>query len=232
MIIIWFVAKSLAEYLELMRQGKLGKPERPKECKCGETNCFWAHGSYWRWVEAYAESEEIEIQRFKCCYCGGTVSVKPCFVVPGRRYAMEVIAGGIEGYATTTTTYRNEVTKLGMGPSPSQLFWWVACLLSKIQELTFDVQARCISDSIPEEALKKAETAECPNSWKAQLPGKDQQLHGLAKLVALGKALFKADASATVLRELGMHFLNDVEEMQQIFTNKVTCKTTPQRTKP
>lgn len=232
MIIIWFVAKSLAEYLELMRQGNLGKPERPKECKCGERNCFWAHGSYWRWVEAYAERRKIPIQRFKSRCCGYTASALPCFVVPGRRYAMEVISGGIEGYATTATTYRNEVAKLGMGPSPSQLFGWVACLLNRIQELTFDVQARCISDSIPEEALKKAETTKCPNSEKAQLPGKDQQLHGLAKLVAIGKVLFKGDASATVLRKLGMHFLNDVEEMQQIFTKKVICKTTPQRTKP
>src|ERR1700677_2277343 len=99
MSIIWFVAKSLAEYLKLMDEGKLGQPERPKECKCGERNCFWAHGSYWRWVEAFAESEEIEIHRFKCRFCGGTVSVCPCFVVPGCRYAMEVIARGVEGYA-------------------------------------------------------------------------------------------------------------------------------------
>lgn len=232
MIIFWFTAKSLAEYLKLKDEGKLGKPERPKNCNCGKSNCFWVHGFYERWVEAYAESKKIEIHRFKCSFCGGAVSVLPCFVVPQCRYAMEVIAGGIEGYATTETSYRKEVTKLGMKPSPSQLFRWVACLLNKTEELILDVQARCISDSIPEEELEKAEIAKCPNSYEAQLPGKDQQLHGLAKLVAFGKVLFKVDASVTVLRELGMFFLKDVQEMQQIFKREVVNKKTPQRMKP
>jgi hypothetical protein len=231
MIIFWFCVKSLAEYLELMRLGKLGKPERPNKCKCGKKNCFWAHGSYWRWVEAYTESAEIKIQRFKCCFCGGTISIFPCFVVPGRRYAMEVIAGGIEGYATTATTYRNEATKLGMGPSPSQLFQWAASFLKK-QQLILDVQARCISNSIPEDELEQAETAECPNSWKAQIPGKSEQLHGLAKLVAFCKALFRNIAPTAALKELGIQFLNDVEELQQIFTSQIIFMPTPQRVKP
>lgn len=233
MIIFWFCAKSFAEYLKLMQQGKLGKAERPKECKCGRKNCFWAHGSYWRWVEAFTESAEIEIHRFKCNFCGGTISVFPCFVIPGRRYAMEVIAAGIEGYATTATTYRDEATKLGMGPSPSQLFQWVAFFLdNKTQQLILDVQARCISNSIPEDKLEKAETAQCPNSWKAQIAGKDEQLHGLAKLVVFCRVLFRNNTLTTVLKELGMQFLNDVEEMQQIFKNQVIFLPTPQRVNP
>lgn len=232
MTIFWFIAKSLAEYLKLMKEGTLGKPERPKECKCGERNCFWVHGVYWRWVEAYAESEELEIHRFKCRYCGGTVSVYPCFVVPGCRYAMEIIASGVEGYATKKTSYRREVVKVGMGPSPSQLFRWVKFLLNQVQTLTFDVQARCISDSIPEEGLEKAEAAECPNAWKAQIPGKGKQLHGLARLVAFSKVLFNPGEKVPVLKELGMHFLEDVNEMQQMFKNKGISKTTPQSVKP
>jgi hypothetical protein len=232
MIIFWFYAKCLAEYLELMRQGKVGKAERPKECKCGGKNRFWAHGSYWRWVEAYAEYAEIEIKRFKCCFCGGTVSVFPCFVVPGCRYAMEVIAAGIEGYATTATSYRNEVTKLGMGPSPSQLFRWVASFLDKAPQLILDVQGRCISNSIPEDELEQAETAECPNSWKAQTSKKSAQLHWLAKLVAFCRVLFRKNIPTAILQELGIQFLQDVEEMQQIFKNKVNYMQTPQRVKP
>lgn len=232
MIIFWFCAKCLTEYLELMQQGKLGKAERPKECKCGKKDCFWVHGSYWRWVEAYTESAEIEIQRFKCCFCGGTVSVFPCFVVPGHRYAMEVIAAGVERYATTATTYRDEVTKLGMGPSPSQLFKWVAFFLDKAPQLILDVQGRCISNSIPEDELEQAETAECPNSWKAQVPGKDERLHWLAKLVAFCRVLFRKNIPTTILKELGIQFLDDVEEMQQIFKNQVIFLPTPQRVKP
>jgi hypothetical protein len=232
MSIIWFVAKSLAEYLKLMEEGKLGKPGRPKECKCGERDCFWVHGSYRRWVEAFAERAEIEIYRLKCRFCGKTFSIMPCFVVPRCRYAMEVIAGGVEGYVTTKTSYRQEVVKLGIGPSPAQLFQWVKGLLGQAQVLTFDVQARCISWSIPEERLEKAEAAECPNSWKAQIPGKGKQLDGLAKLVAFSKVLFKAGEKVPVLKELGVQFLEDVNEMQQIFKSKGISKTTPQSVKP
>jgi hypothetical protein len=231
MIIFWFCVKSLAEYLELMRQGKLGEVERPKKCQCGKTNCFWVHGSYWRWVEAFAEKEEIEIHRFKCSICGKTVSIFPCFVVPGCRYAMEVIAGGIEGYATKATSYRNEA-KLAIGPSPSQLFKWVAFFLNRAPQLILDVQGRCIYNSIPEDELEQAEIADCPNAWKAQIPGKGEQLHGLAKLVAFCMVLFRKNASTTVLKELGIRFLQDVEEMQRIFTRKINFMSTPQTVKP
>jgi hypothetical protein len=145
---------------------------------------------------------------------------------------MEVIAGGIEGYATTATTYRDEVTKLGMGPSPSQLFKWVASFLDKAPQLILDVQGRCISNSIPEDELEQAETAECPNSCKAQIPEKNEQLHWLAKLVAFCRVLFKKSAPTTILRELGIQFLDDVEEMQQIFKNQIIFMPTPQRVKP
>jgi hypothetical protein len=234
MIIFWFCVKSLAEYLELMRQGKLGEVERPKKCNCGKANSFWVHGSYLRWVEAFADKAKIKITRFKCKVCGNTVSVFPCFVIPGYRYAMEVVADGIEGYATTATTYRNEATKLGIGPSPSQLFKWVAFFLKKTGQLLLDVQERCVSNSIfiPEDELEQAEIAKCPNAWKAQLPGKDEQLHGLAKLVAFCMVLLKQSAPVKVLQQLGRQFLQDVEEMKQIFTSQIIFLSTPHTVKP
>jgi hypothetical protein len=94
------------------------------------------------------------------------------------------------------------------------------------------IQGRCISNSIPEDELEQAETAKCPNSWKAQLPGKDGQLNGLAKLVAFCMVLFRNIAPTTALKELGIQFLNDVEELQQIFTSQIIFMPTPQRVKP
>jgi hypothetical protein len=81
MIIFFFAAESLAKFLELMKQGLLDW-KRPERCRCGEKDCFWVHGSYWRIVEEYELSEKIEIKRYKCQWCGVTVSLLPCFVIP------------------------------------------------------------------------------------------------------------------------------------------------------
>lgn len=233
MIIFWSVAESLAGYMKLMECGKLGTPERPRRChKCGGRDCFWAHGRYWRTVEEGGQSEELEIARFKCSVCGRTVSALPWFVIPGRRYAVKTVAQGIEGYATQPETYKDGVTKLGAdGPSPAQLFCWVSLLVGRVKELLLDVQSWCVSDLIEEDELLKCEAAECPNASKAQIPGKGQLLDDLAKLISYGSALFKG-SEKNVMHGLGMQFVQDVEQMQQIFAHRGLWKPTPQRIKP
>jgi hypothetical protein len=44
--------------------------------------------------------------------------------------------------------------------------------------------------------------------------------------------LFRNIAPTTALKELGIQFLNDVEELQQIFTSQIIFMPTPQRVKP
>jgi hypothetical protein len=140
MIIFFFAAESLAKFLELMKQGLL-EWQRPERCQCGEEDCFWVHGSYWRIVEEYELREKIEVKRYKCQWCGVTVSLLPCFVIPRRRYSMNVIASGVEAYGSKATSYREEVKKLGeLGPSHTQLFGWVELVLKRVKELTLDVR--------------------------------------------------------------------------------------------
>jgi hypothetical protein len=233
MIIFWLVAESLSVYQKLMESGELGAPERPQRCaRCGGRNCFWAHGWYERTVEENGQLDELEIARFKCSVCGKTVSVLPWFVIPRRRYTMKTVAAGVEGYAGRRETYKEGATKLGAeGPSPAQLFRWVSLVAERAMELLLDVQAWCVSAEVTEDELLDCEAAECPNSWKAQIPGKAQLLGHLAKLVAYGKKSCKG-TKENVMHGLGMQFLQDVEQMQQIFAHDGLWKQTPQRMKP
>lgn len=233
MIIFWFVAESLSVYQKLMEREELGAPGRPQRCtKCGGRNCFWAHGWYERTVEENGQFDEIEIARFKCRVCGKTVSVLPWFIIPRRRYAMKTIANGVQGYASRRETYKEGATKLGAeGPSPAQLYRWVALVTERAMELLLDVQAWCVGFEVTEDELLACEAAECPNSRKAQIPGKAQLLDDVARLVAYGKKTLK-DAKQDVMHGLGMQFLQDVEQMQQIFAHDGLWKQTPQRIKP
>jgi hypothetical protein len=233
MIIFWLVAESLSSYVKLTESSKAETAERPRRCHtCGGQDCFWAHGSYRRTVEEDGRSDKLEIARFKCSVCGRTTSVLPWFVIPRRRYTVKTVADGIERYATKPETYKEGATKLGPeGPSPAQLFRWVALLVERVTELLVDVQAWCVSDAVEEVELLTCEAAECPNACKAQIPEKGHLLGDLAKLVSYGRSFFKG-ARENVVQGLGMKFLHDVEQMQQIFAHRNLWKPTPQRMKP
>lgn len=231
MSIDWEAGKSLANLLELGRSGLLKKPERPKSCRsCGEEECYWAHGSYLRHLEEGEIAADIRIPRWKCKWCGGTVSIAPWFVVRGRRYTVKVIAAGVEAYATEPTTYRREVVKLGeAGPSPVQLFQWVKLLVERAGGFLLDVQAMCISAGEEPEGLLDAERAVCPNAEKAITAGKPEKLNALAKVLAFARVLFK-DGQEFVLERLVLRFLREVQ--RQIFASQVMWMQTPQRRKP
>jgi hypothetical protein len=230
MIIFCFSVKSLDEYLK--QKEKIGKAERLKRClNCGEWDCYWRNGGYRRKVDEGGESVEIFVERFECRWCGKTVSVLPCFVVPKRRYTMKLIAQGVESYATTPTSYRQAAGQLGIRPSVSQLFKWVALLSGRASELLLDVQRQCVSSFAEDEELEAADRVICPNAWKVQIERKDDQLNALAKVVSFGKVLLQKTED-TVLARLGMLFLRTVEGMQQIIAHQNYWKSTPQKMKP
>ena len=223
----------LSEYLKLREAGKLRGPERPKSCgPCQKVNCYWAHGSYRRRVEEGSENAEIQVPRWKCRWCGGTQSEAPYFVVPNRRYAVKVLAAGVQGYAVNPTKYRDEVSKLGeTGPSPAQLFRWVRLLGEKAERVLFDVQSLFISSGLDSEDLVLLEEAFCPNGERAKSDEKREQLNVLAKVIFFGRALFK-DSSALILEQLGRHFQETANCAWQIFESQKAKKQTPHERKP
>jgi len=232
MIIVWTAAKSLAEYIDLKKEGLLADLERPRQCWCGEKDSYWSHGRYSRTVEEGNLKEEIEIQRYLCRECGGTASVLPAFVIPRRRYSKTVVACGAERYASESGTYRDGATRLGVdGPSPAQVFRWVAVLVDRVNELLLDVQAWCVAGGVVEDEMLKSEDSQCPNSWKARVSGKAQFLDDLAKLVSFGRRL-RGWGTGNVMEYLGMRFLENAEQMQQIFAHEAGWLPTPQRMKP
>ena len=223
----------LGEFLKLREKGQLVVPERPKFCgNCQKFDSYWAHGSYSRKVEEGSEKAEIKVPRWKCCWCGRTRSELPYFVVPRRRYTATVLAAGVQIYAVNSTTYRDEVSKLGeSGPSPAQAFRWVELLCQKAKGLLFDVQSLLISAGMEPEELIELEQVSCPNSERAKKEGKREKLNILAKAISFGQALFR-DTTVWILESLGRNFPMETSEAWSIFSSQSKRKSTPHGMKP
>lgn len=230
MSIDWKAGSSLAEYINLRKSGKLEAAERPSKCLgCQGCGCFWAHGSYIRHLEEGEVSEDIAIPRWKCKHCGGTESSRPPFAVSRCQYTVRVMGAGLDGYAGRPTSYRSEVVKLGeTGPSPSQLFQWVKAIAKKSKEILLEVQGMCMTAGIGDAGLLRAEAARCPNSHKAVVNGKAEELDMLARLQSFAGVMFQSGADF-VFWCLSMQLLRD--SGRQILS-QVGVSSTPQRAKP
>jgi hypothetical protein len=144
---------------------------------------------------------------------------------------VKVVAAGVQGYAVSRTTYRDEVAKLGeTGPSPTQLFRWVR-LLAEAKTVLFDVQSLYISSGLDPEELVPLEDAFCPNGGRAKSDEKREQLNILAKVIFFGRALFK-DSTALILERLGRFFPVTGNRPWQLFESKNERKQTPHERKP
>lgn len=225
------------------RMGKILRAARPDEpCwSCKALECYWRHGGYTRWLEEAGKICEVAVERFKCKFCGETVSVFPCFAVSHCRYTLPEMADGVEGYATTETTYKEELKRMGAveqltdklpGPSLSQLWRWTDRLSERAELLLQEVQRLCVLRGVDDEELEKADSACCPNAWKARIPGKDTQLDALSKVVAQGNLLRGRGEGSSALEHLGMLFLRPVEGMQRFFAKQIRCMPTPHKRRP
>lgn len=210
--------------------GKERKRTGPEECsRCKRRRCHWRHGSFTRTAEGLTGSREIKIQRYICKECGKTVSELPEGLVPRRHYRLDLIARGVEEYATRATSYRLTAGRLP-GVSVSQVFEWVKLILSRAASLLQDVQRWCVCqafDENVEDALIAIEAVTCPNAWKARVPGKEELLNTLSRLVGQGEVALSARrfgevaSRGSILEELGKCFLNDVDGLQQIFAHHI-----------
>ncbi|MGH2480713.1 MAG: hypothetical protein ACRDHW_13745, partial [Ktedonobacteraceae bacterium] len=102
--------------------------------------------------------------------------------------------------------------------------------LARVNFLVLDVQGRCVDAAVEDEALEKGELAKCPNAENAAIPGKGLMLNGLSKLVAYGRLLH--EQTPIVMQHLGMDFLENVEQMQQMFAHEALWLQTPHSMKP
>jgi hypothetical protein len=233
MIILWKGSACLAEFLESREKGLLERSERPKFCgDCQKSDCYWAHGSYARRVEEGPERADISIPRWKCRWCGHTYSELPYFVVPRRRYAVRVLAAGVQRYASSRTTYRDEVSLLGeTGPSPAQLFRWVELLGGRAKGVLLDLQNLYVCAGLEAETLIEREREICPNTERAKKPGKAEQLNALAKAISFGRGLFQS-AEGWILERLGRNFPDGSREAWSLFEYQANGKPTPHKMKP
>ena len=103
------VCKSVRQFFEL--NGRI-EVERPSRCprrkeECGSTEPMRKNGSYSRQVIYWGMLLVLSILRFRCGRCGKTVSRPYSWLVPYRRFSAEVIAAGVEAYATAENSYRD-----------------------------------------------------------------------------------------------------------------------------
>jgi hypothetical protein len=98
--------KNVKEFF--IKQGKVEVP-RPEQClnaECGLKEPLWKNGSYVRQVIYWGFLFFVSIYRFRCWRCGKTASCPYSWLIPYRRFSVEVIATAIETYAEGEATYR------------------------------------------------------------------------------------------------------------------------------
>lgn len=102
------VCVDVRQYFE--RNGEIEIP-RPSSCprrktECGSAEPMRKNGSYPRQVIYWGLVFVLSILRFRCGRCGKTVSRPYSWLVPYKRFSADVIAAGIEAYATKENKYR------------------------------------------------------------------------------------------------------------------------------
>jgi len=102
------VCEGVRQYFELNGEIEVSRPSRcpRRKAECGSTEPMRKNGSYPRQVIYWGLVFVLSILRFRCGRCGKTVSRPYSWLVPYKRFSAEVIAAGVEAYATAESKYR------------------------------------------------------------------------------------------------------------------------------
>jgi hypothetical protein len=146
LIIPVFGLNSIEEYLQ--HSEEVDKKVRPHFCpRCKRKSSFWRHGKYSRKVQTERASFEIRINRFKCRDCGLVVSCVYSFLIPYAHYSLKTVATAVENFLEFGGTYSQQAAELSdlaadkqFKPSATQIFKWVALLVSRSEQLHFQLQ--------------------------------------------------------------------------------------------
>jgi transposase-like protein len=231
MIIPIFVVKSLAEYQEKYEQIEVPRPEGCGRCRW--KSALWRHGSFNRTATEGEIEVRIKVQRFLCPACGRTASCLFAFLIPYRRFTAAVFAEAVSSYSTKETSYRQLAGGLSAlvdsgppKPSHSQVFGWVKNTCRKVESLLLEIQKELVMTGRTDD-VEQLRTRLCPNAKKAKTEAKVRALNHLSELVSATTLLLANNN----LAELHTHFLQCVESLQEIFTQRAFELATPQRTK-
>ena len=103
------VCESAPKFFELNGEVEITRPSRCPRRKeeCGSKEPMRKNGSYPRQVIYWGLIFVLSILRFRCGRCGKTVSRPFSWLVPYKRFSVDVIAAGVEAYATDESRYRD-----------------------------------------------------------------------------------------------------------------------------
>lgn len=143
MTILPIPAQNSSSVHEFFKQGGKVEIPRPQECSyelCRLQEPLRKNGSYARQVIYWGLYFLVQICRFRCKRCGRTASCPYSWLVPYRRFSAEVIAAGIEAYASKEVTYRDLDLEL------SDL---------ELAEPEMDIRAEGLYENVVEESIAK-----------------------------------------------------------------------------
>lgn len=102
------ICESVPHFFELNGEVEVPRPNRCPRRKeeCGSTEPMRKNGSYPRQVIYWGLLFVLSILRFRCGTCGKTVSRPYSWLIPYKRFSADLVAAGVEAYATTKSSYR------------------------------------------------------------------------------------------------------------------------------
>lgn len=199
---------------------------RPVRCPEGCDSVMRGHTGYERGViDERGVKRMIFVKRFLCSStaCGKTVSCLFDFLIPYARFTIQAVAGYVEEYLGTETTYEELAwTKEQTGLASKSSIWrWVHRLAERAERLSRAVQQEAVLSNV-ENAQIEPITVTCPNAYKAQKEGKAIGLSDGATCMALAeqllvRSLFERDEILTVLHR---YFVTTAETVWSIFTGR------------
>jgi hypothetical protein len=214
MIVPEYRFRTLPEYQAASESERV--PSRPEQCPgCHATKGIWRHTPYQRFVLERGNRVSVTIHRFFCSKCAGAISCLYAFLVPYRRFSLEVMSVAAESYAETGDTYLELAEEISMQRGwmeesgkliAEQIFRWVKVLTDKANTLTTQLQRYFIQRGTGEWLLVSG--GHCPSAYRAKSAEKAKNLNIFAHFLDLGRLHSRSEEN---LAKLSLLFLKETE---------------------
>jgi hypothetical protein len=218
--------KQFEDLAAFEKSGKEFAVPRPSRCPKGCDSVMRRHTGYERGAfDERGVKRMIFVERFLCSStaCGKTVSCLFDFLIPYVQFTIQAVAGYVEEYLSTETTYEELAwTKEQAGLASKSSIWrWVHRLAERAEKLSRAVQQEAVLSNVDNAQIEPI-VVTCPNSYKARKERKAIELSAGAACMALAERLlvcflFEKDRILTVLHR---YFVTTAETVWSIFTGR------------
>lgn len=197
--------------------------ELPKDCKICEENSLVSHGYYVRGYIDDVEKHYVQVARLRCRRCRLTFSCLYEFLIPYRRYSVDLLAKGIFTYLTVLCSYAEalwEATESEIPVVISTMWRVMDSFLRKIHRAQIELQRGLVAGGVDLLGTGMGFFDLCCNSVKARVEGKALLLIRAASVALMAERLLQGDAIRTMHR----YFLSTKENNFYILAGRKGIK--------